>query len=296
MQFRNLYIGQTFDWINDAVSYNSFFKRCTKVSNTTYRDEDGVVHSVGTTKAEVFHVGPDLEPEIDPENYISVVVKGNAVDAKVAADRRRIPFAFANYTAHGETVGNVPARYLLPVMAWYGESGEVPYSVGTCLVFSHHKVEHEAGGDAAEAHAVRDIPAAWEEEEAAANVAFRAEVDAILEPGSDAYSGRFTPLKLGSTMRVIPIKREQVAVEMEEDAEFRQAEVIRLLGRIKGALGTAEEGDALVEVASDAHRAEQALATAIGILREVDDARRLADGKLPSPVVAGLIAFLAEHD
>lgn len=58
MEFRDLKIGQSFDFLNDAMPrYNSFFKRCTKTGFSTYEDEDGDRHRVGTIKANVYHVG-----------------------------------------------------------------------------------------------------------------------------------------------------------------------------------------------------------------------------------------------
>ena len=61
MTFRNLAVGQTFDWIDDkAIGSNSFFLRCTKTGPRTYRDSQGFDHRVGTINAKVFHVSPDL--------------------------------------------------------------------------------------------------------------------------------------------------------------------------------------------------------------------------------------------
>lgn len=86
MQFRNLTIGQTFDWINDATLHNSFYKRCTKVGNTTYQDADGHYHSVGTTRAEVFHVG---------------ALPGNRDTGRWGYDADRIAQFAASWPAHG---------------------------------------------------------------------------------------------------------------------------------------------------------------------------------------------------
>lgn len=52
--FRNLRIGQSFDFIGPNRS-NSFFLRCVKISTRKYRDEDGVEHRIGTINCEVFH-------------------------------------------------------------------------------------------------------------------------------------------------------------------------------------------------------------------------------------------------
>lgn len=55
-QFRDLAIGQGFDFIGPDRAYNSFFLRCTKISPRRYLDERGTEHRVGTINAEVFHV------------------------------------------------------------------------------------------------------------------------------------------------------------------------------------------------------------------------------------------------
>lgn len=54
--FRFLRIGQSFDWIDDSRhSFNSFFLRCTKVSQRCYVDSTGQRHQVGSLNATVFH-------------------------------------------------------------------------------------------------------------------------------------------------------------------------------------------------------------------------------------------------
>jgi hypothetical protein len=58
MTFKELSIGQGFDWINPDSRANSFFKRCTKVSPRRYIDSDGISHRVGRTCARVYHVEP----------------------------------------------------------------------------------------------------------------------------------------------------------------------------------------------------------------------------------------------
>jgi len=58
MKFKQLSIGQSFDFINDEKpSYNSFFKKCIKISPRKYTDSDGMTHSVGSINANVFHAG-----------------------------------------------------------------------------------------------------------------------------------------------------------------------------------------------------------------------------------------------
>ncbi len=57
-KFRELAIGQTFDWVNpDRVGYNSYFKRCIKTGARSYEDvSNGDKMRVGSINAAVFHV------------------------------------------------------------------------------------------------------------------------------------------------------------------------------------------------------------------------------------------------
>ena len=57
MKFRDLGIEQGFDWVDDDNPANSFYLRCFKISPRRYRDAKGIVHTVGTINAQVFHVG-----------------------------------------------------------------------------------------------------------------------------------------------------------------------------------------------------------------------------------------------
>jgi hypothetical protein len=57
MKFRELEIGNTFDWLNDEKPMlNSFYLRCVKTSARGYADSKGTSHKVGSINAEVFHV------------------------------------------------------------------------------------------------------------------------------------------------------------------------------------------------------------------------------------------------
>ena len=59
MLFRDLNIGQTFDFIGPNLCHNSFWKRCRKISSREYREIDPlseIVHRVGSTCAKIFHV------------------------------------------------------------------------------------------------------------------------------------------------------------------------------------------------------------------------------------------------
>ena len=63
-KFRDLKIGETFDWIGPIQSHNSFFKCCRKISNRKYVavlhtgdvDNKGPI-SIGTINATVYNVG-----------------------------------------------------------------------------------------------------------------------------------------------------------------------------------------------------------------------------------------------
>lgn len=61
-QFRDLAIGDTFDWIADTDTrmFKSYFKRCVKLSARTYTAVEGETEPrpmpVGSINAEVFHV------------------------------------------------------------------------------------------------------------------------------------------------------------------------------------------------------------------------------------------------
>lgn len=56
-KFRDLKINQVFDFIGPGYA-NSFFKRCVKVGQRRYNDEDGGEHRVGSVDCEVFNVFP----------------------------------------------------------------------------------------------------------------------------------------------------------------------------------------------------------------------------------------------
>lgn len=65
LQFRDLHVGDTFDWIDDAhPTRNSFYDRCVKTSSRGYRTLDGGATAtrnltVGSIAAKVFHVSKD---------------------------------------------------------------------------------------------------------------------------------------------------------------------------------------------------------------------------------------------
>ena len=65
LQFRDLHVGDTFDWIDDNHrDRNSFYDRCVKTSARGYRTLDGGEsatrnYTVGSVRANVFHVSID---------------------------------------------------------------------------------------------------------------------------------------------------------------------------------------------------------------------------------------------
>lgn len=58
MTFKELKIGQVFDWVNPERPHeNSFYDRCKKISARKYAGlVNGRVYTVGTVRAKVFNV------------------------------------------------------------------------------------------------------------------------------------------------------------------------------------------------------------------------------------------------
>jgi hypothetical protein len=57
MKFRDLKIGQSFDFISPNIGYNSFFHRCKKLTMRKYQDiSNNQILRVGSINAEVYHV------------------------------------------------------------------------------------------------------------------------------------------------------------------------------------------------------------------------------------------------
>jgi hypothetical protein len=56
MRFRDLAIGQEFDWRGPSIYHQSFTGRCWKISPRRYRCQGGFVHTVGTINATVYNV------------------------------------------------------------------------------------------------------------------------------------------------------------------------------------------------------------------------------------------------
>jgi hypothetical protein len=56
MKFRDLQIGDSFDFIKPHSHLNSFYSRCVKVSTRQYTDDVGYRYSVGAINVEVYNV------------------------------------------------------------------------------------------------------------------------------------------------------------------------------------------------------------------------------------------------
>ena len=72
--------------------------------------------------------------------HVSIVVKGNEMDARRAAADHAIPFTFVRETTHGETVGLVPARFIGRVRAWFNETSISQLPKGSMLIWSEAAV------------------------------------------------------------------------------------------------------------------------------------------------------------
>lgn len=58
MTFKELRIGQTFDFVSPDRLYNLFHDRCVKISARRYRSlNSGLLFTVGTVKCRVFNAG-----------------------------------------------------------------------------------------------------------------------------------------------------------------------------------------------------------------------------------------------
>jgi hypothetical protein len=61
-KFRELAIGQCFDFVSEDRIMNSFYDTCEKISQRKYRSIDtGLEYSVGSIDCEVFNVSPCQE-------------------------------------------------------------------------------------------------------------------------------------------------------------------------------------------------------------------------------------------
>lgn len=55
-RFKDLAIGDTFDFVGPDPMLNSFYARCRKISARGYRDDKRTRYTVGSASVEVFHV------------------------------------------------------------------------------------------------------------------------------------------------------------------------------------------------------------------------------------------------
>ena len=56
MKFKELIIGNSFDFIGPKNDYNSYYKRCTKISPRKYKSDDGETHTIGTINCKIHHI------------------------------------------------------------------------------------------------------------------------------------------------------------------------------------------------------------------------------------------------
>ena len=72
------------------------------------------------------------------ENEMVVIVKGDGIDAALAAAARGIPAAYVReFREPAQTMISVPDNYADVVAAWFVEdSGDFPYQLGSCLWYS----------------------------------------------------------------------------------------------------------------------------------------------------------------
>ena len=54
--FRDLDVGDSFDFVGHDWRFNSYYRRCVKVSARKYKDDDGREHEVGSISCNVYHV------------------------------------------------------------------------------------------------------------------------------------------------------------------------------------------------------------------------------------------------
>lgn len=104
MQFKELAIGQQFDFVGPDRTAVSFTKRCTKKSARKYVDEDGQEHTVGAVSAAVYNVSPVVEPP--PLNEAN---KANFETLRRACDRGNLALMSAVRKADNKPVGLVCA-------------------------------------------------------------------------------------------------------------------------------------------------------------------------------------------
>ena len=94
--FKDLAIGQKFDWIDPTSIRNSFFDRCEKISARQYRGvASGTVYKVGSVNAKVFHVAPSYPTTLD-----RVAEEGTRIH--VTAETGGMRFYLGGFATYGE--------------------------------------------------------------------------------------------------------------------------------------------------------------------------------------------------
>ncbi|MER9833395.1 hypothetical protein NKJ28_00260 [Mesorhizobium sp. M0145] len=84
-KFRDLAIGQAFDWIGSAGN-NSFFEQCRKISTRKYVGlQNGRAYTVGTINAEVFNVEPGAIAEPEPVTPVLFRIDRSGTNKQVTA-------------------------------------------------------------------------------------------------------------------------------------------------------------------------------------------------------------------
>ena len=56
-KFKNLGIGENFDFISDDITINSFYRPCQKVATNKYMDEFRHIYTIGTINANIYNIG-----------------------------------------------------------------------------------------------------------------------------------------------------------------------------------------------------------------------------------------------
>lgn len=56
LQFKNLHVGDTFDFVAPNSRTNSFFLRCIKISPRKYRDSSGTEHRIGRDLCRIYNI------------------------------------------------------------------------------------------------------------------------------------------------------------------------------------------------------------------------------------------------
>jgi hypothetical protein len=137
--FKDLAIGQKFDFINPAVIYNSFYLRCEKITDRKYRDSNGTVHRVGTVKAQVFHVAPSYPTTLD-----RVAAEGTRIH--VTAETGGMRFYLGGFATYGEaetcvsdTVKRHPGK---PVSYYLVDRSGSHFLSGDADDFADHMAKH----------------------------------------------------------------------------------------------------------------------------------------------------------